>query len=62
MSLGKNSIIELNKAGKYPEKIEEFLIPDEEKNISFKYEFEGGSVNRFDNKKKKKRFKKKTVK
>ena len=55
-------IIELNKAGKYPEKIEEFLIPEEEKNISFKDGIEGGSVNRFDNKKKKKRFKKKMVK
>ena len=51
-------IIKLNKQGKYPEKLEDFAILEEENEISFKDGSGKASVNRFDNKKKKKRYNK----
>ena len=55
-------IIKLNNEGKYPEKIDKFVMLEEEKTISFKDGSGKASVNRFDNKNKRKRFKKKKVK
>ena len=55
-------IIKLNKEGKQPEKIDKFVMLEEENRITFKDGSGKGSVNRFDNKNKKKRFKKKRVK
>ena len=54
-------IIKLNNEGKYPEKIDKFVMLEEEKTISFKDGSGKASVSRFDNKNKRKRFKKKRV-
>ena len=51
-------VVELNKSGKCPEKLEDFAILEENNDISFKDGGGKASVNRFDNKKKKKLFNK----
>ena len=52
-----NSIIELNKQGKLPEKLEDYVIIEEQKEVAFQNATGQDSINRFD-KKKKSKFKK----
>ena len=51
-------IIKLNKEGVIPEKIENYIIAEEEKKIDFEHASGKDRINRFDTKKKKRKFKK----
>jgi len=49
-----NSIIELNKQGKLPEKLEDYVVIEEQKEVAFQNATGQDSINRFDTKKKSK--------
>jgi len=49
-----NSIIELNKQGKLPEKLEDYVVREEQKEVAFQNATGQDSINRFDTKKKSK--------